>query len=111
MNAFNQKDFKHDTLVRLCVSHKVDKLYVFGSAATDHFDPAKSDIDLLVDLTITDPIEYGETLLNLWDCFEVFFGRKVDLLTNESIQNPYLKKEIEDTKKLIYERQGEKVFG
>ena len=88
----------------------MSKIYAFGSSITDHFDPVKSDIDVVVDLDINDPIEYGEMLLSFWDNLENLFNRKVDLLTEESINNPYLKKSIESTKKLIYDGQGEKVF-
>jgi predicted nucleotidyltransferase len=101
---------KYGDFINLCRQHKVDKIYAFGSSITDHFDPIKSDIDVMVDLDIKDPIEYGETLLSLWDKLEIFFDRKVDLLTDDSINNPYLRKSIEASKKLIYDRQGEKVF-
>ena len=101
---------RHEEFIKICASHQVEKIYAFGSSITDHFDPAKSDIDLIIELAIQDPIVYGETLLSLWNTLESFFNRKVDLLTEESIQNPYLRKSIESTKKLIYDRQGEKVF-
>ena len=102
---------KHNAgFIKICVSHKVEKMYAFGSSITDHFDPSKSDIDLVVALNFQDPIEYGETLLSLWNTLESFFDRKVDLLTEESIQNSNLRKSIEATKMLIYDRQSEKVF-
>jgi len=90
----------------LCEDHKVKKLFAFGSGATSQFDPVKSDFDLLVELDITDPIEKGEALLSLWDKFELFFNRKIDLLTSNSLRNPYLKREVESTKKLIYDGSG-----
>lgn len=99
------KDF-----VDLCRSHKVAKIYAFGSSITDRFDPTKSDIDLVVKVDISDPLDRGEALLSLWDKLEALFGRKVDLLTEESIRNPYLKANINRTKKLIYDGEGEKVF-
>lgn len=101
---------KYSDFVDLCKQHKVSRIYAFGSSITDHFDPTKSDIDIVVELDIKDPIEYGETLLSLWDNLEFLFKRKVDLLTDDSITNPYLRKSIELTKKLIYDGQGEKVF-
>lgn len=94
----------------LCKKHRVDKIFGFGSGMTDDFDKSSSDIDVVVDLAIDDPIEYGQALLTLWDALEQFFGRKVDLLTDSSIRNPYLRKSIDQTKKLVYDRQGEKVF-
>lgn len=94
----------------ICQAHQVENLFAFGSSISDQFDPEKSDIDLLVKIGIANPIDRGEALLALWDEFEVFFERKVDLLTEDSLRNPYLKKSIEATKKLIYDRQREKIF-
>lgn len=91
----------------ICRNHSVKQLYAFGSAVTDSFNPEKSDIDLLVEIDEPNPLDRGEKLISLWDSFEVFFHRKVDLLTNTSLKNPYLKKNIEATKILIYDRKGE----
>lgn len=101
---------KYSGFLDLCRSHKVDKIYAFGSSITDHFDPDTSDIDVVVKVDIEDPADRGEVLLSLWDKLEGLFNRKVDLLTEESITNPYLKSNIDRTKKLIYDREGEKVF-
>ncbi|HRK54304.1 MAG TPA: nucleotidyltransferase domain-containing protein [Cyclobacteriaceae bacterium] len=101
---------KHSDFVDLCRSHKVDKIYAFGSSITDHFDPEKSDIDIVVKIDIDEPADRGEALLSLWDKLEILFQRKVDLLTEDSIRNPYLKANINRTKRLIYDGEGEKVF-
>lgn len=69
-----------------------------------------SDIDLLVEIDDSDPIERGENLLSLWDKFEDFFNRKVDLLTESSIRNPYLRDSIDATKILIYDGTGQKIL-
>ena len=105
MNLTSLIHDKYGEFVNLCRHHKVDKIYAFGSSITDHFDPEKSDIDLVVKLSIEDPIDYGESLLSFWDELELLFKRKLDLLTDESINNPYLRKSIESTKKLIYDGQ------
>lgn len=94
----------------VCRDHSVKQLYAFGSAVTGNFNPEKSDIDLLVEIDEPNPLDRGEKLLSLWDTFEDFFHRKVDLLTNTSLKNPYLIKSIEATKVLIYDRKGEKIF-
>ena len=94
----------------LCITHNVRYLYAFGSSTTDKFDSDLSDIDLLVEIDDPDPIERGEKLLSLWDTFELFFQRKVDLLTDSSVRNPYLKKSIDSTKVLIYDGKGTKIF-
>lgn len=87
-----------------CSQNHVAKIYGFGSAATDAFDPEKSDIDLLVDIDEPDPLKRGEYLMNFWEKMETFFKRKVDLLTPSSLKNPYLIRSIEQDKVLLYER-------
>jgi predicted nucleotidyltransferase len=94
----------------LCKSHNVKYLYAFGSSVTGKFNPLKSDIDLLVEIDSADPLDRGEKLLSLWDLFEDFFNRKVDLLTESSIRNPFLRKSIDSTKVLIYDGSGQKVL-
>ena len=101
---------KQNDFLDLCRAHSVAKMYAFGSSITDHFDPRQSDIDLVVKVDVEDPADRGEVLLSLWDKLEALFGRKVDLLTEDSIRNPYLKSNIYRTKKLIYDGEGEKVF-
>jgi hypothetical protein len=99
-----QKDFEI-----LCKNHKVKYLYAFGSSVTEKFDYNKSDIDLLVEIDSKDPVDRGEKLLSLWDLFEIFFRREVDLLTDSSIRNPFLRKSIDSTKVLIYDGSGQKI--
>jgi uncharacterized protein len=100
-----QDDFK-----TLCQNHNVKYLYAFGSSVTDEFDNENSDIDLVVEITESDPVERGEKLMSLWETFENFFHRKVDLLTDSSIRNPFLHKNIDATKVLIYDGLGKKIF-
>jgi len=85
-------------------------MYAFGSSITPRFDVEKSDVDIIVELNENDPIEKGEKLLSLWDKLEDFFKRKVDLLTDQPIKNPYLKSSIERSKILIYDGEGEKIL-
>ena len=99
------KDFRG-----LCIDHNVKYLYAFGSSISDRFEPTNSDIDFLVEIDDTDPIGRGEKLMDLWDKFELFFHRKIDLLTDSSIRNPILRKSIDATKILIYDGTGQEVF-
>ncbi len=73
-------------------THNVKYLYAFGSAVSDKFDSSKSDIDLLIEIDEPDPIKRGEKLISIWDSFESLFNRKVDLLTDSRIRNPFKKK-------------------
>ena len=101
---------KKAAFVALCVSHNVSKVYAFGSSITNQFDAGSSDIDLVVNIDIDDPADRGEALLSFWDSLEFLFKRKVDLLTDDSIRNPYLKDNINRTKKLVYDQEGEKIL-
>jgi predicted nucleotidyltransferase len=99
-----------ESLLNLCKTHNVKRMYAFGSAVTNKFNPEKSDIDLIVEIDENDPIEKGEKLISLWDKLEALFKRRVDLLTDQPIKNPYLKSAIDRTKILIYDRGGEKIL-
>tara|TARA_Y100000815_G_C13125342_1_gene418471 strand:- start:232 stop:567 length:336 start_codon:yes stop_codon:yes gene_type:complete len=93
----------------LCKLYNVKNLYAFGSATTDQFDENSSDIDLLIEIEENDPLERGEKLLAIWDKLEEFFQRKVDLLTQSSLKNPILRKNIDATKILIYDGKRQEV--
>ena len=94
-------------LTEICKRHRVSKLFVFGSILTKDFDQETSDIDLVVELESMSPEEKGEHLLDLWYELEELFQRKVDLLTDQPIKNPFFSKNVEKTKLLIYDGEGE----
>ncbi|NOR73830.1 MAG: DNA polymerase subunit beta [Draconibacterium sp.] len=95
----------------LCQNHSVKFLFAFGSSVTDNFDFDKSDIDLVVEIEEPDPISRGEKIMSLWDKLEEFFMRKVDLLTNPNIRNPYLRQSVNESKILIYDGSKQKIPG
>ncbi|RUA27301.1 MAG: DNA polymerase subunit beta [Bacteroidetes bacterium] len=97
---------KLDKLNTLCNKYKVQKIFVFGSITNGNFNPQTSDIDLIVEVEDLPPSEKGELLMKLWSELEKLFERKVDLLTNLNIKNPYLKRNIENSKYLLYDRAG-----
>ena len=100
-----------EQLADLCTKHSVSRLYAFGSIVSGNFDEATSDIDLqVVLLPIDDPIEKGTILLELWDALEKLFERKVDLLTDQPIKNPFFSKSVEETKILVYDRASREVL-
>ena len=88
----------------------INRLYMFGSAVSPRFDEATSDVDILVETVNLPPEERGEGLINLWNNLETLFGKKVDLVTANSLRNPYFINEVERTKQLIYDRQSQKIF-
>lgn len=64
----------------------------------------------MVEVDTNDPLEKGELLLNFWDAIELFFKRKVDLITENSLKNPFFKKAVQQTKVLIYDGQKQEIF-
>ncbi len=99
----------YPALANLCQIYRVEKLYVFGSIVNGNFDVQTSDIDLVVELEPMPPLEKGRILMDFWADLEKLFGRKVDLLTDQPIKNPFLKRSIEQTKQLVYERESQKI--
>lgn len=91
-----------EQLPALCRAHRVRRLDVFGSAVTDTFDDARSDIDLLVDFEDLPLAGQVDLYFGLHDALRALFGRDVDLLTERSIENPYLRRSIEATRKPLY---------
>jgi len=93
---------RREEIAELCRKHHVRRLAVFGSAVRDDFDPARSDVDVLVEF---EPIEsdlYFDNKSDLLDGLTLAFGRKVDLLTWKSLDSPYFIHEIESTQELLY---------
>ena len=85
----------------LCRRHYVAQLFVFGSILNDTFD-SESDIDFVVDFREISLEEYAENYFNFKYSLEDLLQRKVDLLEEQAIKNPFLRSSIDSTKKIIY---------
>jgi predicted nucleotidyltransferase len=92
-------------LVALCKKYRVERMYVFGSAARgDDFDEATSDVDFLYLFSDKVPLEdYADNFFDFMFALDDLLGRKVDLVSEKSLSNPYLIASINKDKKLIYE--------
>ena len=88
-------------IITLCKKHKVSKLFAFGSVLTDRFNE-NSDVDLLVNFEGVDLYDYADNYFDLKDALSDVFGREVDLLEDNAVRNPILRKNIDNTKFLIY---------
>ena len=94
-------DKYNEEINHLCLQHKVRSLYVFGSVLTDHFND-KSDIDLVVDIDANDPFVYADSYFNLKFALQDLLSRPIDLLESKAIKNPYIRRNIDESKSLIY---------
>lgn len=93
-----------DEIARLCRIHGVERLEVFGSAADGRFDPERSDFDFIATFSPEAQASIGRCFLEFADALEVLFGRHVDLLSNQPIRNPYLRKAVDASRRDLYVR-------
>ncbi len=90
-------------LDKVCSTHFVSKLYLFGSAVGLRFKPERSDIDLAVEFSETlNPDDFADNFFSLTRALEQLFQRKVDLLSYRALKNPVMKEEIEKSKVSLY---------
>lgn len=82
----------------MCRRYGVRELQLFGSAYQGTFDPAKSDIDLIV--VMGDPA--NDHYFGLLNGLEALFGRRVDLLEKQAIKNPYFIRAIRYNRETLY---------
>jgi len=85
----------------LCKQYNVKRLFAFGSVLSDSFNE-QSDVDLIVSF---DNQEIKDHFLNYFDfkySLEDVFQRDVDLMEEQPIRNSYLRKNIENSKIMIY---------
>jgi predicted nucleotidyltransferase len=90
-------------LQELCRRFGVRRLELFGSAATDGFDPLQSDLDFLVEFLPEQQLgpwlrhyfEFQSELVRL-------FGRSVDLVLSGAVRNPYFRRELDRTRTVLY---------
>ena len=94
-----------DKIVALCKKYKVAKLWVFGSILTTRFND-RSDVDFIVefDSDRLDILDYADNFFDFIHSIEDVVKRKIDMVVDSSIRNPYFRKEVNDTRRLIWEK-------
>lgn len=91
---------------KICQDFSINQMYVFGSITTNEFHE-KSDIDFLISFSKNLSIEdYTENYFALHQKLEDIFDRNIDLLTENSLSNPYFIESINQSKQLIYESKN-----
>src|SRR5947209_6183966 len=94
---------KQSLLADLCRRYGVQRLELFGSAATDDFDPSRSDLDFLVEFL---PDQQLGPWLRHYFAFRSelsqLFGCWVDLVMASAVKNPHFRRELERTRTLLY---------
>lgn len=89
-------------IIALCKQYKVKTLSVFGSILTTRFNE-KSDVDFFETFhQEEDPLLAGENRMLFYIGLQELIGRRIDLVDEDYLRNPYFKEELEETKQLIY---------
>lgn len=89
-----------EQIVAFCEKWRIAELSFFGSVIRDDFDE-QSDVDVLVTFA-------GGATWDLLDWVDMIdeltsmFGRKVDLVSAKGLRNPFRRKEILSTRRVIY---------
>jgi predicted nucleotidyltransferase len=93
---------KRQEIELLCRRFGVHRLDVFGSVLGDSFDPATSDVDVLVEFDSRAGFDYFESYFGLKEGLEQLLGRPVDVVSATSLRNPYFRDQVLRTKERLY---------
>jgi predicted nucleotidyltransferase len=95
-------DRHRDAIAELCRRFGIRRLDVVGSAARGaDFDPARSDVDFLVEYAPGTVPSLGE-FLALRDALAALLGRPVDLVMASGLRNPFVRAELERSRAPLY---------
>lgn len=77
-----------EAIVALCRKHRLKKLELFGSAATEAFDPATSDVDFFYEFS-DDDTDLVDRYFGMIEELEKLLGRPIDFVSAKDAKNPY----------------------
>lgn len=90
-------------ILELCRKYGVTKLELFGSAATDAFDPECSDIDFIVEYP--PDYDFGLWMMRFFefrDRLAALLDRPVDLVMAGAMRKPWFIESANQTRQLLY---------
>ena len=98
----NRELTRHMGAIRsLCKVYGVHRLYVFGSVLGSDF-AHDSDIDFLVEFDRSRERGAFRQFFDFKYALESVLGRPVDLVCARSMRNPFFKRSVEASKRLVY---------
>lgn len=89
-----------DDLAKFCAKWQVTRLWLFGSVARGDA-TATSDVDLLAEFAPSATTSTWDWP-DMQDELERLFNRRVDLLSTGILRNPYRRRTIEASRRLLY---------
>lgn len=101
-NAAPLIETHRDQIAQLCARARARRLDAFGSVVRADFSPERSDVDFLVEFDPLPPAELAEAWFMLKESLEALLGRPVNLLTERSLRNPWLRQRVESERINVY---------
>lgn len=86
----------------LCRRYRVSRLELFGSAATDRFEPDRSDLDFLVQFDQPSVVDHADRYFGLKEDLARLFARDIDLVELRAVHNPYFLQAVEASRRLLF---------
>ena len=93
---------KREAIAEVCARYGVRRLHAFGSAPGEDFRSDESDLDLLVEFAPMESYARVDAYFGMLDELRLLFNREIDLVMVGAIKNPYIARDIERTKQLLY---------
>lgn len=87
-------------LADFCRKWQIREFSLFGSVLRDDFGPA-SDVDVLVSFAPDAPWSLWD-LIEMRDELAAMFGRRVDLVEKEALENPFRRQAILSTREIVH---------
>lgn len=95
---------------RLCKQFGVQRLDVFGSAASGTFDAARSDIDFVIDFGRGEQPDLFNRYFGLKEALERLFHRSVDLVMTGAMVNRHFIESVDRTRQPVYAARSSKLL-
>jgi predicted nucleotidyltransferase len=97
----------YESIAALCHRFGVERLEVFGSAANGQFDPLRSDFDFIVRFAPEFEASIADNYIGLCDALEALLERPVDVMTDRPIANPFFRRAVDSSRRVLYVRAPE----
>ena len=94
-------EFDDEAVTDFCRRRKIVEMSLFGSVLRDDFGP-ESDVDILVSLRKDTGLSTFD-FIAIRDELSAMIGRNVDLVDEDGLRNPYRRREILRTRRVIYD--------
>lgn len=91
-----------EKIAELCRRCRVSRLHLIGSATDGTFDPARSDVDFLVEFLPGTTGGFDHPYFELRDGLVSVLGREVDLVMRSAVENPIVLRSMQASKVQVY---------